>query len=302
MSKGKTIRIHLVDGEPAGVRTAELTTSILKAWVVPRKRLSEEGDHRQDLKQPGVYFLIGLGDEKPPIYIGQSQDCMDRLKQHDDKKDFWNQTVVFIKKDKLFTPTDLSFLEREAIQQANDADRSKSENSQTPKEISLDASMRDDCHQIFDMIKILMGTLGFSFLDKLNKTPSNQDLAIEKNNNGMNQDFFIKNDRGADAQGKWIDEGFLILKDSVALKDIKTSCSPATKKLQEKWIQDGYLKERDATLLFLKDALARSPSGASSLILCRSSNGKVEWKTQGGKTLKDVEDELSNPETVSPSK
>ena len=80
MSRGKTIQIYLTDGEPTGIRTAELTTSISKAVIVPRKRVGE-ADKRGELRQPGLYFLFGFDDE-PRVYIGKSIDCMMRLKQH----------------------------------------------------------------------------------------------------------------------------------------------------------------------------------------------------------------------------
>jgi hypothetical protein len=57
MSRGKTIQIYLTDGEPTGIRTAELTTSISKAAIVPHKRVGE-ADKRGELRQLGLYFLF----------------------------------------------------------------------------------------------------------------------------------------------------------------------------------------------------------------------------------------------------
>lgn len=42
---GKTIQIYCPNGEPRGVRIAEITTRIVQAVVVPRAKL-DEGDGR----------------------------------------------------------------------------------------------------------------------------------------------------------------------------------------------------------------------------------------------------------------
>ncbi|MDQ6952058.1 MAG: DUF4357 domain-containing protein [Mariprofundaceae bacterium] len=45
----------------------------------------------------------------------------------------------------------------------------------------------------------------------------------------------------------------------------------------------------DGALIFQKDYLFSSPSGASTITLGRSSNGWIEWKNKKGETLKALE-------------
>ena len=54
----KTIKIFLVDGEPNGLKTAELSNWVGQAIVIPRNKLKEIRQ-RQDCNKPAVYFLIG---------------------------------------------------------------------------------------------------------------------------------------------------------------------------------------------------------------------------------------------------
>ncbi len=49
MNKGKTIQIFLPDGNPRGVRIADITRGTIKCLSIPRSNL-ESGYKRQELK------------------------------------------------------------------------------------------------------------------------------------------------------------------------------------------------------------------------------------------------------------
>lgn len=57
-NKPKTIITYLVDGNPTGIKTAELSNWIGKAIVIPRSKIKEAKD-RGEVKQPAIYFLFG---------------------------------------------------------------------------------------------------------------------------------------------------------------------------------------------------------------------------------------------------
>lgn len=276
MSRGKTIQIYLTDGEPTGIRTAELTTSISKAVIVPRKRVGE-ADKRGELRQPGLYFLFGFEDE-PRVYIGKSIDCMMRLKQHngDPKKEFWNIAVAFITKDNSFTPTHLDFLENLAITQAKGANRFTVHNSVLPVNFPISNSMKDECADHFDAMTLLLGTLGFPVFKAVNDEVTDDST--------LDQTFRIER-RGADARGRMTDEGFVILAGSVAPVDVNSSFPEAKKAYRQRLIEKGVVEVRGEQLVFLENVLMGTPSGTSTLVLGSSSNGWVEWKTEDGKTL-----------------
>ena len=276
MSRGKTIQIYLTDGEPTGIRTAELTTSISRAVIVPRKRVGE-ADKRGELRQPGLYFLFGFDDE-PRVYIGKSIDCMMRLKQHngDPKKDFWNLAVAFITKDNSFTPTHLDFLENMAITQAKGANRFSVHNAVLPVKFPISNSMKDECADHFDAMTLLLGTLGFPVFKAVNDAVNDDST--------LNQTFVIDR-RGANAKGRMTDEGFVILAGSIAPVDVTSSFPDAKKAYRQKLIDKGVIEVRGDQLVFLENVLMGTPSGTSTLVLGASSNGWIEWKTQDGKTL-----------------
>src|SRR3954454_7545574 len=100
----KTIQIFLPDGEPRGIRIAEITTRIVQAVQVPRARLDRIMD-RSELCHIGIYFLFGESGErvKPLAYIGQTEDLKVRLKKHHTDREFWTTAVFLISKTDSFT-------------------------------------------------------------------------------------------------------------------------------------------------------------------------------------------------------
>jgi hypothetical protein len=91
----QTIQIYLPQGDPAGIRMAEITTRTVRVFEVPRPLLRDFRDMPES-KQVAVYFLFGSSSSGlPSCYIGQTGSVGDRIKQHSDKKDFWDRALFF---------------------------------------------------------------------------------------------------------------------------------------------------------------------------------------------------------------
>ena len=76
---GKTIKLFLIDGEPNGRMTCELSNWTGKAYKIPRIQI-KESYARKDLTSPGVYLLFGKNEEgKNVVYIGEAETIIDRL-------------------------------------------------------------------------------------------------------------------------------------------------------------------------------------------------------------------------------
>ena len=282
MARGKTIQIYLTDGEPSGIRTAELTTSITKAVVVPRRRLNEAAQ-RDELSQAGLYFLFesqGVGEESR-VYVGQSLNCLKRLREHnkDGKKDYWNLAVAFITKDNSYTPTHLSFLEQMAISLANEAKRYAVENAVTPSKFAISEALESECEDHFDAILLLLGTLGLPVFKPLHAKESAQQ--------NLDQVFWAKA-RGSSARGMMVDEGFVLLAGSQGPSSVTQSFSQRQRELRDKLVEQGTATTENGCYEIVQDLLLGSPSAASDIILGRSSNGWTEWKDDRGRTLDEV--------------
>lgn len=119
---GKTILIYCPTGEPRGVRVAEITTGIVQAVVVPRAKLAE-ANKRPEFSGVGLYFLFGESEAGglPMAYIGESEDCCDRIAEHNRSKDFWSVAVAIVSRTSSFTKAHGN---AKAVTQLQDADKS----------------------------------------------------------------------------------------------------------------------------------------------------------------------------------
>ena len=59
--------------------------------------------------------------------------------------------------------------------------------------------------------------------------------------------------------------------------------------LREELIKGDTVNESQEKLILSEDYLFSSPSAAAAVIMGRSTNGLLEWKSKSGKTLKEIE-------------
>ena len=126
----KTIKIFLIDGEPDGLRTVELSNWVGQAIVIPRNKL-KEAKNRPECNKPAVYFLIGKETEEallPMVYVGEAENLWNRLFHHDNNKDFWQVVIAFVSKDNNLTKAHVKYLESRCLTLANTAKRYEIQN------------------------------------------------------------------------------------------------------------------------------------------------------------------------------
>lgn len=279
MKFGKTIKIFLIDGDPNGRMTCELSNWTGKVYKIPRIKIKDCTD-RDDLKNTGIYLLFGKDDEgKDLVYIGEAESILKRLNQQLTQKEFWNETIVFISKDENLNKAHIKYLENRLYEIAKNANRYRIENSVIPTQSSISESDTAEMEEFIENIKMLTNTLGHKVFEEKReiKLKRKQDI------------FFIKAARGADAQGEPTSEGFVVFKGSKAAGSTVASMTQNFLNLRQKLINEGVLKLSGEIYEFPEDYIFSSPSTASSMVLGRNSNGLTEWKLKDGKTLKEFE-------------
>lgn len=279
MKFGKTIKMFLIDGDPNGRMTCELSNWTGKGYKIPRIKIKDCID-RDDLKNTGVYLLLGKDNEgKDLVYIGEAESILKRLNQQLTLKEFWNETILFISKDENLNKAHIKYLESRLFEIAKNANRYKIENSVIPTQSSISESDTAEMEEFIQNIKVLTNTLGHKvFEEKRELKPLI--------NEGL---FFINAIRGADAKGEPTSEGFVVFKESKAAGSTVVSMTQSFLNLRQRLIDEGAIKLLGDVYLFTEDYIFTSPSTASSIILGRNSNGLTEWKLKNGKTLKEFE-------------
>ena len=279
MSFGKTIKIFLIDGDPNGRMSCELSNWSGKAYKIPRIKIKDCTD-RDDLTSTGVYLLFGKDDDgSEQVYIGEAESILKRLNQQLTQKDFWNEAIVFISKDENLNKAHIKYLENRLHDIATAANRYKIENSIIPTRFSISESDRAEMEEFIEYIKMLVNTLGHKVFDEKREFKPKQ----------KQETFFIKAARNAAGQGEPTSDGFVVFKGSKAAAIIVNSMSTSFIKLRQRLIDDGILVNQNEFFEFSDDYIFSSPSRAAVMVMGRNANGLIEWRTNEGKTLKEFE-------------
>lgn len=279
MKFGKTIKIFLIDGDPNGRMSCELSNWSGKAYKIPRIKIKDCTD-RDDLTSTGVYLLFGKDEEgKDQVYIGEAESILRRLFQQLTSKDFWNEAIVFISKDENLNKAHIKYLENRLHDIAKAANRYKIDNFIIPTQSSISESDRAEMEEFIEYIKMLVNTLGHKVFDEKREFKPKQ----------KQETFFIKAARGADGQGEPTSDGFVVFKNSKAAGSIVNSMTSNFITYRQKLIEDGVLVDKGEYFEFSDDYIFSSPSTAAVMVMGRNANGLTEWKNKEGKTLKEFE-------------
>jgi len=280
---GKTIKIFLVDGEPNGRMTCELSNWTGKALKIPRKKIKESSD-RPELENTGIYILFGKSDKsenKELAYIGEAEGIYKRLNQNLSAKDFWNEALVFVSKDENLNKAHIKYLESRLYEIARNVNRYDIENGNNPTKSVISESDQAEMEEFLENIKLLVNALGFKIFEELRK-----DQTIEEQ---IQSTFYIDAARGANAKGQMTNEGFVVLRNSEVATTLTNSFPKNWKNFRQSLIDDQIIVSIDNKLVFREDYLFSSPSAAAAVVMGRSANGLTEWKLKSGQILKSVE-------------
>jgi hypothetical protein len=280
--KTATIKLFLSRGEAKSLRTAEIMNWTGKAVAAPRTEL-DELLAREELDKAGVYILIGNDPltNASRAYIGEAEVVRDRLKQHK-TKDFWVTAIVFVSKDENLTKAHARYLESRIMEETVIVNRFTLEQNQ-PSGSKLPESDRHDMEVFLSRIRQLLPVLGSDIL-----TPLAQPAA-KAQPGGM---LYCRM-KGAEGRGQRTENGFVIFSGSTAVLEERPSAEkwPYVMVQRKQLIADGVLTKRDGFLVFTRDAEFSSPSAGAAVIHGGSANGLMAWKTEGGKTLKQLDEQ-----------
>lgn len=287
MKFGKTIKIFLIDGDPNGRMSCELSNWSGKGYKIPRIKIKDCTD-REDLTSTGVYLLFGKDEDgKDKVYIGEAESILKRLNQQLTQKEFWNEAIVFISKDENLNKAHIKYLENRLHEIAILTNRYKVDNSIIPTQSSISESDKAEMEEFIENVKMLVNTLGHKVFEEKREFKSKQKQAT----------FFIKAARGADGQGEPTSDGFVVLKGSKAAASIVNSMTSNFISLRQKLIDENVLINQGDYFEFSEDYIFSSPSTAAVIVMGRNANGLTEWKNKEGKTLKDFESNIKTSKT-----
>ena len=296
MKTSKNFNLFLMDGEVTGRIKCTLSNWTGLAFKIPRPYLEKCKD-RQDLKQSGVYFLFGKNDDgDDEVYIGQAgirkngEGVLFRVSEHLKDEIYFSDAVMLTTQNNSFGPTEISYLENKFTNMAIETERYKVRNGNDPNPGNVTEEKESELEDFIEYSKMVLGVLGYKIFVPIVK----KELKIE---NKIDDEEILylnsktkKSEKIIKAKCKRTSEGFVVLKGSMieiidskrlpkSIKDLRDKCKTNNEIINGK---------------LTKNYLFNSPSYAAMFVLGISRNGKTEWKTEDGTTLKDLEEKKFN--------
>ena len=173
VKRGKNINMFLMDGEVTGKIKCTLSNWTGVIYKIPRIQLGDLKS-RPEMKQSGVYFLLGRDDanQQDTVYIGQAtsrkngEGVLLRVQEHtrDNHADYFNDVIVLTTQNNSFGPTEISYLENRFTQLANEANRFVVRNGNEPNSGNVTEEKQSELDEVVENTKTIIGTLGYRVL------------------------------------------------------------------------------------------------------------------------------------------
>ena len=277
-----TIKLFIPRGDAKSLRTAEISNWTGKAVAAPRTEL-DELLAREELEKAEIYILTGSDPttNAPRAYIGEAEVIRERLRQHK-SKEFWVSAIVFVSKDENLTKAHVRYLESRLLSEAARVNRFRLEQNQSGGS-KLPESDREDMEVFLSRIRQLLPVLGSDILSPI----SQPDTTAQRGG------VLHCRMKGAQGRGQRTQNGFVVFSGSTAVLEERPSMEkyPYVMAQRKQLIAEGTLIEKGSFLLFTKDTEFSSPSAAAAVIHGGSANGLIAWKTEDGKSLKQLDEQ-----------
>lgn len=279
-----SVRVFLPDGDPDGIKVIEKSNWTGSGLVVPRA-LFPESKSRPELGRAGVYVLVGVSEQShlPQVYIGEGDPVRPRLEQHAKLKDFWTHAIAFTSKDQNLNKAHVQRLESRLVELARTLKRCVLDNGNAPQPPSLSEADTAEVESFLADILLCLPILGYGFFEPATPSASRAAHLVLR-----------APTKGIEAKGFESPQGFVVLQGSKAVKDPSPTIHPYMQKIREELVTQGVFRDAGATYETTQDYSFASPSTAAGVLLGRTANGRIEWKTDDGRTLKDVQESEIN--------
>lgn len=278
MNIGKKITIFLATGLPKGVREVRIDQWSGKAICGPRNALSEIISLPEIKTGACVYFLIGNPDEGGllNVYVGEADGFKERIKDHDYKKEWWQDVAVFVSQDKSLTKTGIQYLESACVERLKKIGKCNLKNGNNPTMPTVSKEDISGLETFYENLSTIMPLLGYDIFVQ-------GESGVDKSS-AKYPIFVCKKGSDVLATAYLLEDGKMkVLKSSTASTENAPSFQTHPyKRLKDELIKMKRLVAQGSTLVFTDDYVFDSSSAACAMIMGRSASGPLEWKTKEG--------------------
>jgi hypothetical protein len=276
-----SIKIFVPDGDPDGLRIVEKSNWTGEGVVFNRTNYKAVAG-RDEFDRTGVYVLVGGSEDSslPTIYVGEGDPVGERLKSHYSNKDFWNWAVFFVTKDNSLNKAHVKHLESRLLTVAKEAKQCKLDNSTGSTQPTLSDSDKADVESfLLDMLSIYP-LLGLNVFEKTETKPTPE----------LADNLLYVKAKGIEATGYEDAKGFVVRNGSQAVKEETATIHQYMSTIRRDLLEQGVLADDGEHYRFTQDQVFQSPSTAAGVVQGRTANGRIDWKTKDGRTLKQLQE------------
>ena len=149
---------------------------VTELFVIDRADKKFVSEYSNDLNKPALYILVNR--DKRQLYVGETDDSIKRLRNHE-AKDFWTEAIVFHSTTDTLSTTEVKWLEAKTYEVLKELGYyDLSENKQVPQQPPLKRNQIYTLEPIFDEAKNYICAAGFDLFLKRNEQTAPQEQQI----------------------------------------------------------------------------------------------------------------------------
>ena len=304
---GRSLELFFVDDHPDGLLTASMFGWIGRVLVVPRTRLAE-GLARTEAGFAGVYILLGEEEGRAVAYIGESDNVAQRMRNHDQRKDWWTTAILVTTDANQLNKAHVRFLEARLIAEAQRIGRTPLTNAGMASQATLSEAdtakmlaFLDNLYLALPAVRVDLFTqraraaapkpLGITVSTPTpgpapERTPTTADPTASAAE--LTRFHLRSSKHGLEAQSVLTDGELVVQPGSQARAEWEGGESSYAQ-LSRELRASGVIGVQDGKGVFAEAYAFRSPSAAAAVVLGRQSNGAEAWRTDDGRTYKQWE-------------
>lgn len=238
-----------------------------------------------DANEPGIYLLVGETEERPTVYVGETDEIRTRIRQHSGAadKDWW-ETVIFVTATgEPLNKAHSRYLEYRIHQLAKEIGKVTVANQQTPTASPLSKASQAHMDDFLDNLRLVLPALRFDFLSERSKPkpPPRIDavsrapiyFTMEVHRHGIRARARLEPDTG----------DFIVEAGSVARHEWigSTTAQSGYARLFGDLVAQGVLAESGDHRVYSRDYAFKSTSAAAAVTAGRPATGPGSWVLEG---------------------
>ncbi|MBL4832230.1 MAG: GIY-YIG nuclease family protein [Aliivibrio sp.] len=279
-AKGRSLELFFINGKPDGMLTAQVPFKWTGHVLMTRRSQIKEALDRKETSRTGIYILLGENDDGPLAYIGETEEIRERIKQHTNKKDWWDTAILITDSDDQLNKAHVKYLESRLIDIARTIGKVKLENGTTPPLPSLTEAAICNMEGFLENVLLVLPALRIDFFLADTRPGIKIEKVVEQR---LASPVFVLHTKKHGIHATAVTDGgdFIVQAGSQAKAEWTGMKGHTYMGLHNELVKTGVLVEDGKLRKFSQNYAFKSPSAAAAVSNGRAANGRRAWKVMG---------------------